>query len=270
MIDANDGLSESEIRAVVGAHSGAPLRFEILSETDSTNSHTFGRGEQGALEGLVVFAERQSAGRGRLNRAWESPGGKNIYTSLLLRPPLSPSTAPQITLVAGVACYEALRNYVGARQAAPLRLKWPNDLWVGLKKIGGILTELKASGDRVDFVVVGIGLNINADVADFSEGLLPIATSLLLETGKTHSRSQMAGGLLQSFFQNYDDFLKNGFEPIRKKWEAYSKMGGTKVKVAESGRTFEGICQGLDEEGYLLVRTSSGVEKVVAGDVSWI
>jgi BirA family biotin operon repressor/biotin-[acetyl-CoA-carboxylase] ligase len=271
MAEENDGFSESEILSLTGAGGSPPLQVTVLPETDSTNDEAQRRARQGAPEGTVIFAEKQTSGRGRLNRRWESPEKKNIYASILLRPALLPSITPQITLIAGIACYEALEPFLKPAQGSSfLRLKWPNDLWVHAKKIGGILTEMETHNDSVDFIVVGIGLNVNAGPEDFSEALRPIATSLRIETGSFQSRSAIVADLLLSFFRIYRSFLKNGFEALRKKWESYSRMQGRKVKVQENQRSYEGVCEGLDENGFLLVRTPAGVEKVIAGDVMWV
>jgi BirA family biotin operon repressor/biotin-[acetyl-CoA-carboxylase] ligase len=263
-------LSEEKIYdAFVAAGGSLSLQTRILSETTSTNEVLFDLARKGAREGSVVFAEKQTAGRGRLNRVWESPEAKNLYVSILLRPLLPPPVAPQITLMAGVACYEALQPLFGGQRDKSLRLKWPNDLWVASKKIGGILTEMEAKKGKVDFIVVGIGINVNSASTDFSEDLRPLATSLSIETGDFHDRSTLAGLLLSSFFKNYAAFLKNGFDVIRKKWDSHSRMKGARVKIREKDRDLEGICEGLDEKGFLLVKTSSGTVTVIAGDVMW-
>jgi BirA family transcriptional regulator, biotin operon repressor / biotin---[acetyl-CoA-carboxylase] ligase len=265
MVEEPDRLSESEILSA-GALEGEFLRIKILEETDSTNQNALELGLKDAPEGTVILAEKQRAGRGRLGRIWESPSHRNLYLSVILRPNLPPSSVSPITLVAGIACHQALSRFI----KTGLRLKWPNDLWVDSRKIGGILTEMEAEQDKVHLVVVGIGLNINSRPEDFSPELRPLATSIAIETQKKHSRSQVAGLLLSSLFQHYRTFLKEGFDGMRRKWEELSRMRGAKVKVDEGDRAFEGVCEGLDENGFLLVKTPSRLERVVAGDVSWI
>lgn len=260
-----DKLNETEILSAAKG-SVIPLHLEILPETASTNADAFERGRDGAPEGTVVFAERQSAGRGRLGRAWESPAFKNLYLSVLLRPELPPSKVSPLTLIAGLAVYDSLLPFL----KEGLKLKWPNDLWVRSKKLAGILTEMEAEQDKVHFVVVGLGLNVHAREADFSKALAPSATSLAIENVTPPSRSRLAGLFLSSFFKYYRAFLKQGFAPFREKWETDSQMKGKKVRVQEVGKTYEGVCEGLDASGCLLVKTSRGTEPVLAGDVSWI
>ncbi len=261
-----------------------PLYLKIYEEVASTNSEAFQAAKNGAPEGTLFLAESQSAGRGRLKRTWESPPYKNLYLSVILRPPLPIASASQLTLVAGLACYEALQPFFqedvtlpltpsprgrGPGGGGKLKLKWPNDLWVHSKKIGGILSEMDTTAEKLNFVVIGIGLNINAQEKDFSKNLQKVATSLLMETHQTHSRSQIAGLVLYSFFKNYELYLQEGFENSRKKWEDCSQMKGQKVKVQETNRSFEGICEGLDPSGSLLVKAGNHVEQVLAGDVIW-
>jgi BirA family biotin operon repressor/biotin-[acetyl-CoA-carboxylase] ligase len=255
-------LSESKILTAAQA-SLQPLQIKIFEEMGSTNQEAFQLAKIGAPEETVIFAEKQTAGRGRLDRKWESPAYKNLYFSIILRPSISPELAPQLTLVAGLALYEALSS-LGLKG---LRLKWPNDVWIGSKKVAGILTEMEAEAGKVHFVVIGIGLNVNSTLEDFSKEVASLATSLLIETGKEHSRSEIAGKILTSFFNGYRSYLKNGFSVVKPKWEKAAYMKGERVRVSETDRSFVGICEGLDEMGALLVKSDSQVERVITGDV---
>src|SRR4029453_2576974 len=182
MIQEADKLSEPEILKVKGLQD-LPLKIKILEETDSTNRVATDLALEAAPEGTIVLAERQSAGRGRLGRVWESPSHKNLYFSVVLKPPIPPAATLPITLVAGIACYEALKPEL----SEALNLKWPNDLWVQGKKIGGILTDMEAEQDQVRFIILGIGVNVNAESGDFSKELHSLPTSLPLETGRSPS-----------------------------------------------------------------------------------
>ena len=246
----------------------APSGFliQILEEVTSTNEWAHQKAREGALENTILLAEKQSAGKGRLDRAWESPAYKNLYISILLRPELPPEKTPQLSLVTGLAAYRCFL------QLAPqsLELKWPNDLLLKGKKVGGVLTEMEVSPEgKVDYLIVGVGLNINADSQDFSPALQKTAGSLKTETQEVYSRSEIAGMFLNEFFNLYRRYLQKGFTAFQYEWENASRMKNRKVKVQDGERRFEGECQGIDENGYLIVESKGVRELVVAGDVTW-
>ncbi len=254
---------------ILSALNPLPPNFtlKILDEVGSTNEVTKQLAQEGSPENMVVFSEKQTAGKGRLDRAWESPAYKNLYFSILLRPTLSPDKTPQINLLAGLAAFRCFF------QLAPhgLRLKWPNDLWIKNKKAGGILTEMepKASGG-VNYIVVGVGLNVNSDSSDYSPAIQAIATSLKTETQEEYSRSKIAGMFLNEFFNLYSRYQSEGLKPFIYEWENASQMKGKKVKVEDGSNSFEGICTGINSNGYLTVNANGKTETVIAGDVSWI
>jgi len=257
-------LDAELIRRALPASAG--LKIEILEETVSTNAHAHGIARKGGEEGYIVLAEKQSAGKGRLDRVWESPAYKNLYISILLRPDLPPDQTPQFNLVAGLAAYRCFA------QLAPrgLQLKWPNDLWLKGKKVGGILTEMELTPEgKVDYMVVGVGLNINADPQDYSPALQKIAGSLKMETREEYSRSRIAGMFLNEFFTLYQRYLQKGFAAFQYEWENAAQMKGKKVRVQDDNQSYEGVCQGIDANGYLLVESQGAIRTVVAGDVSW-
>ncbi len=242
------------------------FQIEILEETTSTNDYAHQLARKEASEGHIVFAEKQTAGKGRLDRTWESPAYKNLYLSIILRPDLIAEKAPQFNLVAGLAAYHCFL------ELAPqgLQLKWPNDLLLKGRKVGGILTEMEITPDgKVDYMVVGVGLNINADLEDFSPALQKTAGSLKIETQEIYSRSEIAGMFLNEFFTLYQRYLQSGFAAFQYEWENASQMKGKKVKVQESDRSFEGQCLGIDANGYLVVDSNGTQETIVAGDVTW-
>lgn len=259
-------LKEHEILSALNPlPPGFTLR--ILEETTSTNEVAKQLAQEGKAENTVVFAEKQTAGKGRLDRTWESPAYKNLYFSILLRPVLSPDKTPQLNLIAGLAAYRCFA------QLAPqgLRLKWPNDLWIKDKKVGGILTEMELnSSGNVDFLIVGVGLNINSDSSDFSPALKNIAGSLKTATQEEYSRSKIAGMFLNEFFSLYQRYQTEGLKPFLYEWENASQMKGKKVKVDDGIRVFEGLCSGIDANGYLTINVNGKTETVIAGDVSWL
>ncbi|MBI1865578.1 MAG: biotin--[acetyl-CoA-carboxylase] ligase, partial [Nitrospirae bacterium] len=176
-----------------------------------------------------------------------------------------PARAPQLTLVAAAALAAGLRTETGI----PVRLKWPNDLRIGGRKTGGILTEMAATGRTIDHVVIGIGLNVNPDPAGFPEEIRHMATSLAEAAGCPLSRQKILGAVIDSLDHSYARWLSEGFEPVREIWESLSDMVGREVTVREHERVVRGVARGIDDEGFLLVEASDGtISRVVSGDVS--
>jgi BirA family biotin operon repressor/biotin-[acetyl-CoA-carboxylase] ligase len=239
-------------------------RQEIVHilETESTNSEARKLAEQGAVEGTLVLAEAQKCGRGRKGRAWFSPSFENIYLSFLLRPGFPPVEAPRLTLLTAVAAAETLRTSGGVRA----HIKWPNDILVGKRKIAGILTEISAEMDLVNYIVAGIGINVNT--GRFPDGIEKEATSLLLETGNSFSRAGLITPFLNRFEEIYNTFMKTGFSPVLKKWKALSEMIGQRVRVEHNGREKAGEVTDVDQEGALLIRDQNrGIHRITFGDV---
>jgi BirA family biotin operon repressor/biotin-[acetyl-CoA-carboxylase] ligase len=210
----------------------------------------------------VVIAEAQTAGRGRRGRTWVSPPRRNVYLSVVLRPELPPGRASELTLVASVALCDALRQ-----AGVEAGIKWPNDVLASGKKIGGILTELAAEPDRVSWVAIGIGVNVNAREEDFPAELRGEATSVLIERGQAAPRALFAAALLASLERWIDRHAAEGFEVIREAWRERNVTLGREVVVRTDGREIAGLAEDLDHGGALLVRTRAGVERIVAGDV---
>jgi BirA family biotin operon repressor/biotin-[acetyl-CoA-carboxylase] ligase len=243
------------------------LGKEIISYTkvDSTNDVAYSLAEKGAREGLVVLADEQVKGKGRLGRRWVSPPKGGIYLSVVLRPKIVPNEIPKITLVSAVAAALAMRELTGLEAM----IKWPNDILINDKKVCGILTEMKAEQDSVGFVVVGIGVNVNT-----SAGILPKgASSLQAETPKRRaaeaiSRVELARLILENLEKQYNIFKEEGFEPIAAEWKGLSAMLGSRVKVVLPNRTYEGQVRDLDGDGFLVIRRDTGIlEKVSSGDI---
>jgi len=262
LVHLSDRLLPAEI-----ARSYAPRRFagEIVyrDEIDSTNRLAAELARDGAPEGTVVVAERQTAGRGRLGRSWASPGFLNLYCSVILRPALAPAEVPQLTLVAAVALAEACAATI---EVAPA-IKWPNDLLLHGRKAAGILTELDAEPERVRFVIVGIGVNLNAGRDDFPPELRRKATSLALASGRTIDRASFAGRLLTRLDRRYAEFCRGGFAKIAPAYEGYHCLAGRRVRV-EGGVQLVGTVLGIDASGALLVKDGARIERVVAGEVT--
>ncbi|MDD5006281.1 MAG: biotin--[acetyl-CoA-carboxylase] ligase [Candidatus Omnitrophica bacterium] len=215
---------------------------------------------KGCKEGVVVFAEGQYKGRGRLSRFWSSPKNKGIYFSLILRPKISPNECPKLTLLSAVAVCQAIRQITGLE----CFIKWPNDLIIDNKKVGGILTEMNADTDMVRFVVIGIGINVNT-----SESLLPVkSTSLKEQSGERISRIELAREILKQLEREYILFQKEGFKTIIEKWKKLSATLGHRIRVHFRKEYIEGQALDIDEQGALLLKKDSGhIERITAGDI---
>jgi BirA family transcriptional regulator, biotin operon repressor / biotin---[acetyl-CoA-carboxylase] ligase len=231
---------------------------------DSTNRVALELGHAGEPEGAVVLAEEQTAGRGRAGRTWKSDRAAGIYVTLLLRPRLAPVQAPLLTMMAGLSVHAAIQAQTGLTPD----LKWPNDLLLRGKKVGGILTEMHAEPQQVRFVIVGIGLNVNQE--KFSGELEATATSLRIETGKYQSRLELLVRLLREFENDYNRFLREGSAVVTQKFEAVSSYArGKRVRVTNGTGSFTGVTVGLGPEGLLQVKRDDGqVVTVIAGDVA--
>ncbi len=239
-------------------------RFHYFEEVVSTNSTARELAEKGAGEGEIVVAETQTAGRGRLGRRWASPPFANLYLSIILRPKLPPVHAPQITLMAAVALAETTAAFIPGFAA----IKWPNDIMVGGKKLGGILTELSCDAERVHYAILGIGVNLNFSLEVMPEEIRRRATSVLALTGQSVSRESFLRRLIQDLDRCYGVLEASGFGAIAARWEARFDLRGRRVRVEMLGQEIVGRAKGLDAEGALLVENESGaVQRIIAGDV---
>ncbi len=238
-------------------------RIEYHEEVESTNTEAMHLAQQGAEEGTVVIAEAQTIGRGRLNRIWESPPSMNLYLSVILRPDIAAVSASLIPLVVGVAVAEVISQYCKGR----VRLKWPNDVLIGGKKICGILTEMRTREDRVSFIITGIGVNLNMQKLHFPRELRETATSLRIETALDIDRVDFAIRLFEALGNWYRIFLNGGQDHIRKTWLEYADIVGRRIEAVYKNDVQRGTVVGLDENGALLLEGESGIQQVLAGDV---
>jgi len=237
-----------------------------LESTDSTNRQARERALKGGQEGLVVIADSQSQGKGRMGRSWSSPPGVNVYLSIVLRPPIPPHRAPQITLLAGISCAQALIKGTGL----DTRIKWPNDIFLNGKKAAGILAEMEGERSDLHFVILGIGINVNWAAEDIPMHLRETATSLRAETGQEFSRASIASEVLAELERNYALFLAEGFsERIRQEWNALSGVKEKWATVSCLDKKISGKILGLDTDGALLVLDEEGnTQRFIVGDVS--
>lgn len=268
LVNAPDVLSEWEITSRMQTKSFG-RRVVCYEETDSTNLRIKQMAEEGAEEGLLAVAECQSAGRGRRGRSWCSEPGSGIWMTLLLRPKCEPVCAAPLTLVAALAAVSALKETTGL----DVKIKWPNDIVLNGKKICGILTEMSSEVDYINYVAVGIGINVNT--RSFPEEVKEVATSLFMESGRSCARSVIIAAIMRYMEEYYEQFLMT--KDFSKMQEAYNRQLVNKdrqvtVLAGEAGRQhvlYRGTAEGINKNGALLVRTDDGaVQEVVAGEVS--
>ncbi len=235
----------------------------LLPEVDSTNILAMELASKGSPEGTVVVAETQSGGKGRLGRTWISPKG-NLYLSVILRPMIPVHKAPLITMMGAVAVASAIRTVC---QVAAV-IKWPNDILISGKKVSGLLTEMSAEQDQIRHIVLGIGVNVNMAPETLPPEIRVFSTSLSAEAGDRINRTVLLQEHLRSFERWYQVFLANSPEVLRE-WQKLNMTVGSQIRVVGAGETLEGLAQGIDEDGRLIIRLDDGsIRFVSAGDVS--
>ena len=265
LIRSPDLLTPSEVKPLLGTKQlGRVIHY--FQTIDSTNSKAYQLALEGAKEGELVIAESQEKGRGRLGRHWFSPPFLNLYLSVILRPNIPPQQASLITLMAAVATVDAIRKFTGL---LPL-IKWPNDILLRDRKVAGLLNEIHSEMDRVHFIILGMGVNLNVDGKMFPKEVRTLATSLKKEMGQTISRKAFLQLLLQELEGWYTLFLKEGAAAILKAWRDRAQIKGRRVKVHSFGKTLVGVAVDVDSDGALILETADGErKKIVAGDVEY-
>lgn len=263
LIEGGDVMTEAEIKSCLDK-GFMDWNVVCYEETDSTNIRAKHLAEEGAGEGTLVVAERQNAGKGRRGRGWVSPCGTGIWMSLILRPEIAPSQASMVTLVAALGVSQGIFRSTGIKT----EIKWPNDIVLNGKKICGILTEMSTELETIQYVVVGIGINVN--IKEFPEELSSSATSLFLETKETHKRAPVIGAVAAAFESYYKNFLKTGdLSLLKQEYESRLANRNRSVTVLSPTEPFEGICRGIDDQGELLVERGNGeLCHVLSGEVS--
>jgi BirA family biotin operon repressor/biotin-[acetyl-CoA-carboxylase] ligase len=232
---------------------------KLFDEVGSTQDELRSLADNGAPEGALVIAERQTQGRGRMGRTWLSPAGKGIWMSLLLRPRVPVQQTPQLTLLAAVALSRAIHRVV----PLAIGIKWPNDLLVDGRKISGILLESAAEDERLRYVIVGMGISVNLDPEDYPDELQSRAISLKMASGSPVNRAELIAAIMEEFESLYELFQEKGFAPIRLLWEAHSVTLNRPAKLVTPQGTVEGIPEGLDDSGGLKVRLKDGSIRTV-------
>jgi BirA family biotin operon repressor/biotin-[acetyl-CoA-carboxylase] ligase len=242
---------------------GQQIRYEPVAKSTQILAHQWARA--GAEEGSLVIADEQQEGKGRLGRSWHSPPRTGIWMSLILRPNIPIQQAAHLTLLASVGVCLAIRKTT----KLPVKIKWPNDILIQGKKVCGILTELRGDQDKINYVILGIGINVNQDPDDFSSELNNIATSLSIEGRTKYSRATLIANVMKELEDYYQLYLSKGFDPIRLKWESLSDLIGQKITARTPQSKIEGIAESLNSDGSLLIRTNDENVTIYSADIKF-
>ena len=265
LVNDPDVLHADDLVARLGKAKVIGRDIRVFQETTSTNDVVEKLARDGVKEGVVVFAESQSKGRGRLGRKWISTAGKGLWFSVLLRPDLRPQEATQLTVVAATALWRAIHAETGLSA----EVKWPNDILLGGKKVAGILTEMSAELDRVKHLILGIGVDVNQAASEFPPDVRKLATSLRAELGKPVLRAELATAILRELDRDYARVCGGHFSDVADEWEERCTTIGQQVTISIGERRIRGRAESLDDDGALLVRTEHGhLERIIGGDVT--
>jgi len=259
VLHADDLLS----RVTAGKIVGRDIR--VFEQTASTNDVVEKLARDGVAEGVVVLAESQSKGRGRLGRQWLSPARKGLWLSVLLRPKLRPQAATQLTVAAATALSRAIRRQT---DLVP-QIKWPNDILLKGRKAAGVLTEMSAELDQIRYLILGIGVNVNLAAGDFPPELRKQATSLKIEKSRSVRRADLAAAILLELDADYARIRQGRFAELAEEWAEQCVTLGKAVSIQVGTRLVRGRAESLDDDGALLLRTEHGrLERIIGGDVT--
>lgn len=262
LVEKPNAITPEELKPMLENNSlGQEIHY--FKEIDSTNEKAKALAREGCAEGTLVIADRQYQGKGRMGRSWTSPEGTGIWMSLILKPEILPQYASQLTLVAGLCMCEAIIEVTGLEAW----IKWPNDIVVNGKKVCGILTEMSAEIERINYIILGIGVNVNQK--EFPEDL-PFATSLALEGGEDYIRISLIRAFLKRFEKEYEQYKAiTSLVAIRNRYEKHCITLGKTVKITSGNEVFIAKARTVAEDGNLIVETETGEEKFVySGEVS--
>jgi len=265
LVSVPDVLHADDLRSRLPGVKVVGRDIRVFQETTSTNDIIEKLARDGVKEGVVVFAESQTKGRGRLGRKWISPPAKGLWFSVLLRPDLRPQAATQLTVATATALARAIRRQTNLSP----EIKWPNDILIGERKVAGILTELSAELDHVKYLILGIGVDVNLSASEFPVELRKIATSLKIETGRAVNRADLATAILEELDADYARICSGQFESVAAEWEEQCATIGRNVAIRIGDRAIQGRAESLDSDGALLLRTEHGrLERIIGGDVT--
>lgn len=263
-----DVIIPSEFRKSLRSDLFIPSGVRFLRQAASTNAEARRLAENGAPQGTLVIAEAQDSGKGRRGRQWFSPPGLGLYFSFILRPNMTPAEAARITLLMSVSAAEVISGKTGLAA----QIKWPNDILINGRKAAGILAEISTELDSINYMIVGLGVNVNIPRAGgtgaFPAELQPTATSLLIETGRTFSRVALLRCILKDFEHCYNAARQDGFQPALRRWRELAGITGKKVKIETAGGTVAGTVMELDRDGALVLRDEDGsLRRFLSGDI---
>jgi BirA family biotin operon repressor/biotin-[acetyl-CoA-carboxylase] ligase len=265
LLGVPDVLHADDLLSLVHGSKVVGRDIRVFEQTNSTNDVAEKLARDGVKEGVVVFAESQTRGRGRLGRKWISPPRKGLWFSVLLRPDLRPQAATQLTVAAATALLRAIRDQTGLTP----EIKWPNDILIKGRKVAGVLTELSAELDHVKHLILGIGVDVNLTASEFPVELRKVATSLKLEAGRHIHRAELAAAILRELDRDYEHVCDHRFQMIADQWEQHCATLGRRVSIQIGERVLQGHAEALDEDGALLLRTQHGrLERIIGGDVT--
>ena len=265
LLSSPDVLHADDLISRLGGIRVVGRDVRVFQQTTSTNDVVEKLARDGVKEGVAVFAETQTGGRGRLGRTWMSPSQKGLWFSVLLRPDLRPQEATQLTVASATALVRAIQVATGRKP----EIKWPNDILCGGRKVAGILTELAAELDHVKHVILGIGINVSQVPADFPAELRRSAASLRMATGQAVSRPELAAAVLRELDADYARICAGQFNSVADEWEANCSTLGRRVSIRVGSAVLTGRAESLSEDGALLLRTDHGhLERISGGDVT--
>ena len=265
IVDSPDVMTKEELASLMKTR-WAGRNILYYDVTDSTNLRIKQAGDEGAPHGTLAVADRQTAGRGRRGRTWESPAGSSIYMSILLRPEIAPNKASMLTLVMALNVVEGIQECIGNDR--DIQIKWPNDIIINGKKLAGILTEMSSQIDYINHVTVGVGINVN--MTEFPEEIADTATSLRLECGHTVKRASLIAAVMERLEENYEIFLETeDLSGLLGRYSALLVNRDRDVLIIGQKEKYQAHAIGIDNTGELIVRREDGtLEKIYAGEVS--
>ena len=267
IVDGPDVMTKEELESLMSTR-WAGKNIVYYDVTDSTNLRIRQLGDEGAPHGTLAVADRQTAGRGRRGRSWESPAGSSIYMSILLRPEITPDKASMLTLVMALSVAEGIGQGMAQSECPALQIKWPNDIIINGKKLAGILTEMSSQIDYINHVTIGVGINVN--MPDVPEEIAQTATSLRIECGHTVKRAPLIVAVMERLEENYEIFLKTqDLSGLIDRYSALLVNRDWEVQILGAKETYRAHAIGIDRTGELIVRREDGtVEKIYSGEVS--
>jgi BirA family transcriptional regulator, biotin operon repressor / biotin---[acetyl-CoA-carboxylase] ligase len=265
LLGVPDVLHADDMYSRLGRTRVIGREIQVFEETTSTNDLMARLARAGVKEGVVIFAESQSKGRGRMGRQWISPARKGLWFSVLLRPDIQPQAATQLTIAAATALARAITLHTGI---VP-EIKWPNDILIRGKKIAGILTEMSAELDHLKEVILGIGIDVNLEANEFPVALRKIATSIRIESGQMVDRAGLAVAILRELDRDYERIKRGEFDLVAEQWQQHCSTIGSQVSIRVGDRVIRGRAESLDADGALLLRGQHGhLERIIGGDVT--